>query len=68
MKHHIVEPAGKTSKTEPKRPQRPEKMKPIAEDAVTGRRDMSVEQQAAFVSPAHEERRVLDSQGDQGRQ
>jgi len=49
------------------RPQRPDKLEAIVEDPLPESRDMSREQQAAFVPPEHEEARVRASQGDQGR-
>ena len=37
------------------------------EDPVSENRDMSAEQRAAFAAPDETERRVEESQGDQGR-
>ncbi len=49
MKHHVIEPVAKSCRNESMRPQSPEKLKPIVEDPIAEHRDMSVEQQAAFV-------------------
>ncbi len=67
MKHHIVEPAAKSLDCETARPAAPEDLRPIVEDPKAEVQDMAPEQKNAFVSPSHEEERVLRSQGDQGR-